>query len=387
MKSYGHEISYFSTKDPNNAPTVYEDYFVDAIEYFDKKGLVDKVKATLRFVHSGEAADKLDALLKVHRPDVAHLHVFQSRLSASIIKVLKKHKVPMVMTVHEYKLLCPTYTMINGNDQLCERCGSGGYHHCIINKCNKKSYGYSVISAMEAYYRDLFIPCEKWIDHFIMISDFVYNKHVSLKSVFEGKSTRLYNFLNIDNYPYSTEKQDHFLFFGRLIKEKGVLTLIEAFRQRPELQLRIVGTGPMEEDIDTFIQDNGISNIQLLGFKKGEELTKEIAQSKFVIIPSEWYEPFGLTTTEAMATGTPVIGASIGAIPELIQEKRTGFLFAHGQPESLAGALTMASQVSAQTYRSMSENARSFVEDNFSKEEHYQQLLQIYTQVINQYQS
>ena len=126
-----------------------------------------------------------------------------------------------------------------------------------------------------------------------------------------------------------TPKKDYVLYFGRFSEEKGIGTLIKVCKELPDVQFIFAGTGPLEEMV------NGVSNIKNVGFQKGETLEKLIREARFSIYPSEWYEPFGLSIVESQAYGTPVVGANIGGIPEIVKDEINGRLFESGNEKEL----------------------------------------------------
>jgi glycosyltransferase involved in cell wall biosynthesis len=289
------------------------------------------------------------------------------------------------MSVHEYKILCPVYTFLDIDGNICELCAGKKYLHCFTKKCNKGQTGISALAALESYSRDFFTPYEKYIDHFLMVSNSIRNKHIEYKPYFKEKSSCLYNFLDINLYQPRYKKDDYYLYFGRLSREKGVKTLIDAFKKFPNINLKIVGDGPIKPEVEEIINNHGLTNVELLGFKSGKELTDIIAGAKFSIVPSEWYETFGLIIIEAMALGTPVIGATIGAIPELIKPDHNGFLFESKNSQSLCNAITQSQSMPSEKYEAMTQSARRFVEDNFTKDKHYKTLIQKYNETIENY--
>lgn len=384
LEENGHEVISFSSKHPENLASDYEPFFVEPVDFYKKSSLVKKVKNGLRFIYNVEAEEKLEALILKERPDLAHLHIFQSRLSSAVLKVLKKNKIPVVMSVHEYKLLCPVYTLVDKNSKVCERCKGGKFINCTVQKCNKGNLIFSFLSSAEAYYRNLFFPFEQYIDKFIMVSNFVYNKHIEFYPRMKKQAVVLYNFVRSNDQLFSTHKSGY-LYFGRLSKEKGIMTILQAFKDFPQYLLTIAGEGEMHEDIIEYIKVNELKNVVLTGFVKGNALQEIVANSKFVIVSSEWYEPFGLTIIESFLSGTPVIGADIGAIPELIMHGLNGFIYKHGNAESLKEEINKAEILTKEEYIKMSDKGRVFASTHFNKNDYYYKLINIYKEVINEH--
>jgi len=360
----------------------YEEYFVDGVDYFDKS-IFAKITSVKRFVYSKEAKNKLEQLIQKEKPDIAHLHIFYGRLTLSILPVLKKYKIPAVMTLHEYKLLCPVYNMLDNKGNICEKCANGSYYHCIIRKCNRNNLSYSFVAALECYIRDYFFAYEKFIAKFIAVSKFVANKHLQYKTNLKDKIDTIYNFINFKDIIPSYSTGDYYLYFGRLSMEKGILTLLNAWRNFPDLKLKIVGDGTLKEEIIRYIQENNMHHAELLGYRTGEVLNDIIQNAHFIISPSECYETFGLSIVESFALGRPVIASNIGAFPELVQNQINGFLFESKDVHSLVKAVNLAEALSEGQYIEMSKNARKFAERNFNSHDHYLKLMDVYKEAVS----
>lgn len=195
----------------------------------------------------------------------------------------------------------------------------------------------------------------------------------------------LYNFYPLlsQSNP-NTRKGNYLLFYGRLAPEKGVMTLINTWKRLPKnIRLKIIGEGAMSAMIKNELKVNNLSNIEFLGFRKGEELFDYIRNASFVLVPSEWYENNPLTIVEAYSSGKPVIGSNIGGIPELILEGKTGYLFSMGDSAELEDKIIKAVNMRDDEYLEMSETAYRFACDRFSEKTHYRDLLNVYSEVVN----
>jgi len=182
----------------------------------------------------------------------------------------------------------------------------------------------------------------------------------------------------------NTQKGNYLLFYGRLAPEKGVLTLINTWKRlSKDIKLKIIGEGVMSVMIKDEIKSNNLTNIEFLGFRKGEELFGYIRNASFVLVPSEWYENNPLTIVEAYSSGKPVIGSNIGGIPELIVEGKTGYLFSMGDSAELEKKINEAVSMSDEAYLVMSEAAYKFACDKFSEKTHYRDLIKVYNEVVN----
>lgn len=377
LREKGHEVIPFSLKSAKNRPSEYAPYFVDYPE-LSESSLWTRIRRAPAFLYNRGSARNLEKLIRDEKPDLAHIHLLFNGMSVSILPVLKKYRIPVVMTAHDYRLICPAYTFTNGRKELCERCiASKQYWRCVTGKCSKGNLPNSLLLSLDTYFREQFYPPVELIDRFIFVSQFSQGKHIEANPLYREKSDHLYNFTPVKPAA-DLPKENYLLYFGRISEEKGVATLLEAMKSHPGLALKIAGTGPLLDTLKQAAPDS----VSFLGFKQGEELNRLIQQAAFVVVPSEWYENNPLTIIESMTLGTPVIGSRIGGIPELIEENKTGFLFRSGSAAELSEAIGKARRLDAGAYGAMTEAARAFARDNFSKEAHYQRLMRIYESAL-----
>ena len=239
-----------------------------------------------------------------------------------------------VYTAHDLKSVCPNYLMMH-HRQVCEDCLDGHYWHCARNGCMKGSKAKSILASMEAYvykFRRIYGK----IDFVITPSDF-YRRKITEAGVFQCPVEYARNFLPEGTVYQAGGRGEYFLYFGRLSREKGILTLIKAFsRSKVSQKLYIVGSGPEEERIRKLVAKLGQEDrILLLGFKSGDELKEIVANSLCVCLPSEWYENGPYSIMEAQAMGRPVIVSQNGGLPELVEAGRTGYIAQAGDAADL----------------------------------------------------
>ncbi len=223
---------------------------------------------------------------------------------------------------------------------------------------------------------------KEYIDHFVMVSKFIYDKHTEYYPVLKKKASVLYNFKELigEAFP-SMSKEVDLVYFGRLSKEKGIITLLKALVGLKNIKLKIIGTGPEEPNIKRFIMDKKLFNIELLGYCKGALLWEHISSARFTVVPSEWYENNPMSIIESLMLGVPVIGSRVGGIPEILVQNH-GFLFEMSSVDSLREAIEKSTSTTQESYDKMSQNAMRFAKDNFSPESHYNSLLNIYSNLI-----
>ena len=291
---------------------------------------------------------------------------------------------PIIVTLHDYGFLDPHNLLLDGNLNISEKCINGSSFNCVIDKSNRNSYFLSLISTLEYIFHRIFFPFDKYFNTIVAVSKFSQSLHLK-SNKFDWTIDHLYNFSPLLDYQMKTDENnyDYFLYFGRLSKEKGIKTLIKAFKKLDtQIDLIIVGTGVLEDKLKNYIHENSLKNVKLLGFKKGKDLYKLVKQSKYVIVPSEWYENNPMTIIESYSLGVPVIGSRIGGIPEIINEGLTGFTYEMGNVDELAITLKKAINLTEKKYMQLKKNARKFAEDNFSPDSHLTKLLKLYNKTI-----
>ena len=371
LKKEGHKVVFFSIRREENDPCEQEIYFAKKSSPFSK---------IRNYFNNPNAAKQLAKLLEVEKPDIAHVHLFWGGITPSIFKVLKKYDVPVVHTAHDYRMVCPAYTFRNGRGNVCEHCKGGRFEQCIKYRCSKGSIVQSIIMALEMKYRNIKWHPAKELDGIIYVSEFSKQKHEEMDPLFaKTKNIVLYNTTSIGKlYPMKEKDSGYYLFYGRLSKEKGVASLVEAFIKLSGLRLKIIGTGPNEKEL----KQNMYPNIEFLGYKKGDDLFNLVRNARFVIIPSEWYENNPMTIIEAYTLGVPVIGARIGGIPEIVEHGKTGFLFESRNVNALVEAIKCSFILDDKEYVIMKTNAKTFADINFNSDIYVNRLLDFYKETL-----
>lgn len=312
LNEHGHEVAVFAMDYPENIDTPWKKYFPSNMS---------KLMAFSRPFGSSEVKNKFSALLNDFRPDVVHLNNIHTQLSPVIAEVAHKKGIKVVWTLHDYKLLCPRYDCLRDGKDICELCFNSDKTPCKTYRCMKGSKLASIIGYKEAvmWNRERLEVCT---DVFVCPSRFMAEKMVQ-GGFKKDKMKVLCNFIDVQKCKRDEfTKGDYFCFIGRLSHEKGVKTLIEAANKLP-YKLVIIGGGSMEEELKAVAG----KNIEFVGFKQWDEIKELVGKARFSVIPSEWYENNPLSVIEAQCLGTPVLGARIGGIPELINEGVTGMTF------------------------------------------------------------
>lgn len=385
LEQHGHEVIPFSMEDSQNEPSEYSPFFVDHIQYEFESSLqkfIQAPKVLGRMIYSLQAKERVEQLISRTRPDIAHIHMIDHQISPSILPVLKKYGIPVVQTVHQYKLVCPNYRMyIPRKAQVCERCLTGGTLNAILQRCHKNSFVASAMVALESAIHRRFKIYQNHIDWFIVPSRFLGKKLIQGGFAPEKIKT-IYHFIDCHRYPYNQTFKDYYVFYGRISEEKGLLTLLHSARKLPQLKLKIVGDGPMLPVLMNFVKQNQMEQVEFVGKKHGKELKQIISNAMFVVLPSEWYENSPMVIYESFAMGKPVIGSKIGGITELIRHQKDGLLFTMGNVEELAHRINYLATHPEKIVQ-FGKAARQRAEHDFNPNKHYQNIMDLYCNLLN----
>lgn len=332
LMSQGHEVQYFGMEHEGRCVGNRVNAYTDNMDFHGGSKLA-KLTYPIKTIYSSEARKKIRMVLDDFQPDVCHLNNFTYQLTPSVILEIVKwrkqtgNKCKILFTAHDTNLICPNHLMQNPNTgEICGKCLGGHYINCFKGKCIHGSTAKSVIGMLEAYFWK-WNGVYKYIDKIVCCSEFLKSKMDS-NPLFAQKTVAIHNFVDKVEWK-DTHKKNYVLYFGRFSKEKGIATLIEVCKQLPEVQFVFAGTGALENEIE------GVPNIQNVGFKKGEDLKKLISEAMFSVCPSQCNENCPFSVMESQMYGTPVLGADIGGIPELIQVGFTGELFESGNQMEL----------------------------------------------------
>jgi len=378
LEKHGHTVIPFSMQDERNRPSEFSKYFVSNINY-ETASKYEKIVAASRIIYSFEAKKKITELLKNNKIDIAHFHIFQHQISPSVFAPLKKAGIPIVLTLHDLKPMCPNYQMYT-KGHTCEKCKGHKYYNCLLNSCTKGSRAKSLINTIEMYFHH-YMGYYKNVDSYIAVSNFFKDK-MSEFGFRKDNITYIPNFIDTNRFKYNPGDKGYALFLGRLSKEKGIDKLIQACEMTPEIPVVIAGTGPMEEHLKKVVQDKVLSNVSFVGFKSGDDLLKLISEASFTILPSQVYENCPMSILESMATGTPVIGAHIGGIPELIEENIDGLTFNASDPASLAEKMKQLWN-DPELRLEMGRKGSEKVHKRNTPEKQYEDLINTYESVLN----
>lgn len=387
LRQHGHEVIPFAMQHPDNEETEFDKYFVDYVEYqgssvFSK--LMNSLSVLSRMIYSKQAQKKLEALIENEKPDIAHLHMIEHQISPSILVTLKKYHIPVMQTVHQYKLVCPNYRLYNmRTNQVCEKCLKSHCFHPIVERCHMDSALAGAMIGLESQIHRWLKIYAKHIDLFHVPSHFMGSK-LQEGGIPKEKIQHLFYTLDFEQFKPHFEGKKYFLYYGRLAREKGILTLFKAIKQleSTDFDFYIVGDGPEKESLEQYIQENQLHHIHLLGYKGGDALKEIVDHCYGVVVPSEWYDNSPLVIYESMAKGKPVIVSEMGGMPELIQSGVNGFTFPCGDVHTLVQHLKTMIQNPDQTL-AMGKKGRDLAEAWFHPDVHYKEMMKLYHNLIS----
>lgn len=376
----GHHIIPFAMQHPKNFTTPYEEYFVSEVNYWNGPSFRDKIKASGRIFYSSEANRKIRRLIEATQPDIAHIHLIYHQISPSILPVIKEYNIPIVQTLHDYKPICPTYSLVS-NGKICEQCRGKKFYNATLQRCNHNSITASFLNTAEMYAHHAL----RWYDipdMYITPSNFMRTKIIEF-GMSADKIVHIPNFVDTSQYKYSKKMDNYFIYLGRLHQIKGVRTLLLAMEKirKSNAKLLLIGDGPQRAELEKLAQELDLSNVEFCGYQTGEKLLTLLENTMFNVLPSEVYENCPMSVLELMAVGKPTVGARIGGIPELIEDGEDGLLFESGNVDDLAEKLNYLWENPSRCIE-MGKAARKKVVKNYNPDLHYQEILQIYEQIV-----
>jgi glycosyltransferase involved in cell wall biosynthesis len=329
-------------------------------------------------LYSRRTVREITELVGRFRPDIAYVHNVFPLISPSLYDVLYRLRVPSVHIIHDYRLWCPN-SRFYVNDHVCEACKMGNYWPAVAKGCVRGNVAYSALYASSLYLNRKLGLARK-IGGYICLTDFTKNLLLQAGEP-ERKLYICPNHIDTSSITPQFGGGRYVLYLGGLYRDKGVLTVAKAFAKLPHIPLKFVGTGAAEEELREFISSNNMSNVELVGFKGGQEKLEYVRNSMFTMVPSHYYENFPLVVLEAFASGKPVVASAQGAMLSIIQSEQTGLLFQSENSDDLAAKVSWLYDRPEQI-ESMGRKARSVVENNYDSRLRFPSLQAIFEDVI-----
>jgi glycosyltransferase involved in cell wall biosynthesis len=373
----GHGVDFFGCRGPGDVESRHAAFYPPgvALADLDRAG---RWRHALRVVYNPATGRAFRRFLDAVRPGLLHAHNIYGGLTSAVLDVAREAGLPVLMTVHDYKLVCPAYLALD-RGRACLDCGGGRFYRCFQRRCHKASFAASALYTAEAY-------LTAWGKKYEVVRRFLCPSRFMLRTLqahgYEPhRLAYLPNAVDAAGIEPSSGHGNYALYVGRLSPEKGLRTLLRALAA-VDMPLRLVGDGPLRAELESQVARDGLCDrVTFAGHRTGEELAREYRDAAFLVLPSEWYENAPMAAIEAFAHGKPVIGAAIGGIPELIEPGRHGLLFAAGDAVALAEALRALWRDRASWTR-LGRAARERAVQEFSFERHAADLMRLYAEVL-----
>ncbi|MGY2896944.1 glycosyltransferase family 4 protein [Deinococcus sp. UYEF24] len=337
------------------------------------KGPVSQLYTASRSIWNPKTYRDVQQKIRDCKTDIVDVHNFSPVISPSAHYAAKRMKKPVVQTLHNFRLLCVN-AIFYRDGHVCQDCLGKLPWSGVKHSCYRDSAGASAaVLAMIAAHRALH-TWQKKVDVFVCLTEFAKNVFV-IGGIPEEKIFIKPNFIKTDP-GQGKGHGDYYIFVGRLTEEKGVRTLLEAWKELPQfLGLKIIGDGPMAETLKK--EATAMHNIEFLGRLPAEQAYEVIGEARALILPSKWFETFGRVAVEAFAKGIPVIASDIGAVAEVVTENKTGYLFRPGDSKHLTERIRQL-EAMPEERRRMGLNARAEFEKYYTAERNYEMMMEIY---------
>ncbi|NPA71406.1 MAG: glycosyltransferase family 4 protein [Gammaproteobacteria bacterium] len=336
-----------------------------------------KARAVLYTTWNPAVYRELRQKIKAFRPQVVHIHNTFPLASPSVIHAAKAEKTPVVMTLHNYRLLCVNALLFR-EGQICEECLGRLPWPGVLHGCYRDSHAASGAVALMLTAHRALGTWTRTVDVYIALTEFARSKFIE-GGLPANKIAVKPNFIYPD--PGAGKDQGGYaLFVGRLSQEKGLDTLIAAWKHvGKQIPLKIVGDGPLASKVAMAAEQG--QGVEWLGWRQREEIIRLMKRANFLVFPSEWYEGFPMTIAEAYATGLPVVASNLGAMASLVDHGRTGLHFRPGDPNDLAAKVEWLLSNPVELSR-MRKEARAEYEAKYTAERNHKMLMEIYQRAI-----
>lgn len=354
LEGYGHKVILYSR---NNSE-------------LKTMSAVQKLLLPFTTVFNPKTYREVKKIIKEQHIDIVHVHNTLNLISPSVYYASFSCKIPVVQTIHNFRLVCPGATFYR-DGHICEDCIEQGLGCAVKHSCYRGSKLQTLMCVITTKIHRMLGTYKKL--NYICLTEFTKEK---IKSVVPEKQIFVKpNF--VYDFGGDSSKSDDFVFVGRLEEIKGIHVLLDAFKMMPDEHLKIVGTGVLDEQVRSRVNKESIKNIELLGFRERTELNQILKASKALIMCSQWYETFGMVIAEAYSNGIPVIVGDIGNIKDLVIDGKTGVLFKYNSSEALRDAVMRINELDTET---MGKEGYKYYREHLAPKSNYNTLIQIYRQ-------
>jgi glycosyltransferase involved in cell wall biosynthesis len=380
QREQGHEVELFGMRYPENAPARFERWFPSRVDFEPTPpSLQGKLRGAGRLLWSSSAARGMSAVLDAFRPELVHLHNIYHQLSPSILRPIRAAGIPTVMTLHDYKLACPTYRFLD-HGRICEACLPRRFWSPTLRRCNGGSLAASTLNGLEMTVHTA-VGIYGAVHRFLCPSKFLERK-MRQGRVYPDRLRWIPNFVDVHAIHPKQAPGGNAVYAGRLSDEKGVEVLIEAVARQPQLRLDVAGDGPARQKLEHLTASAAASDrIRFHGRLPVDELHELLRTASVLVVPSRWYENMPLSILEGFAAGLPVVASALGGMPELIDVGRDGLLVPVDDPEALGEAVQGLVEAPSRAF-AMGRAARAKAEREFAPERHLDRLDVVYQEAF-----
>jgi glycosyltransferase involved in cell wall biosynthesis len=379
MEERGHETALFSMDHGRASSFTGRSYLVPYLNFKDPKaGFLKKARMAVHALYSRSARRSMRACIGDYTPDVAHVRGIYHHLSPSILWELKRHGIPVIYHLNDFKILCPNYNFV-AHGKTCELCLGGNYFRAVTENCNAGPRSSAAVLAAEAYLHKWLQTYQRCVDVFLAPTEFVRDKLVS--AGFPARQIEvLPHFQALPPENRLVPEKGYILYFGRLSPEKGLDELLYAMERLPHVPLVIAGEGPERARLELLARDLKLQNVLFAGMVEGSKLEQLVAGCCFSVFPSHAYETLGKSILESYAWGRPVVASDLGSRREMVEQGVTGFLYPAGDRDQLAEAIEFLFNRASLSTR-MGMESRRRLHDKHDPAQHMDALLEIYSRL------
>lgn len=373
----GEDLVYRSERallEENGIKVIPYEKFNDAI---DESTLLKRLAIGYKTAWSEKTYAEVSDIVQRNRPDIAHFHNTLPQISPSAYTACKDHGVPVVQTLHNYRLICPGALLLR-DGRPCEDCVGASLVPALRYSCYRGSFAATAAVVWMLAWNRLKGTYNNLIDRYIALTHFQADRLIA-GGLPAGKIRIKPNFIP-GNVPFIAEKDHYAVYVGHLSAYKGVRTLLQAWREIPDLPLKVIGSGPLEEELRKYATQNAL-DVEFMGYLPTSEVMKLVGRALMLIVPSQWYEGFPLVILEAYACGTPVLASRIGSLVEIISDASTGFLFEPGNADDLASVIQKI--LASDTLKSAPALVRSVFETHYGAQRNVQLLRDVYSEILS----
>ncbi|MDO8269563.1 MAG: glycosyltransferase [Candidatus Levybacteria bacterium] len=344
-----------------------------------KDNITSKINLVIGLFYNKKVKKEFSEILKREKPDIVHSNNLYPLIGLSIYKLSKDLNIPVIQTIHNYRMICPGGYLFNDEGKPCIHASHGFSLRKIFQNCYRGSYIDSTILYLSQNYYKL-LGTYSFVDYFLFPSQFILNTHKNYINISLKKARVLPYFTQCKKMTKFTKGNDFFLFVGLFSHKKGVIELLKTFTTLPECKLIVIGDGPLKSDVLKFKK---FKNIIIAGKKSKREVGKYMKEALCTIIPSKWYEVGPMVMYESLAYNTPVIVPRIGVFKEVVSEGQNGFFFKFNDFSNLRRKIKMVLEQKNELFKNVPNE--SLLEHKNTEAEYYRTLISIYKKALEEH--